>query len=172
MRTSFTYMAFGLSLLCALTAYAATDTSKDVAPGVAAASPAALLESVSLSRNELAKAIQPMGAMSGSWSGSWNGFAVTLETDGEPAMLTFTPEDVMVSKSVKRGVVTAEISRKGRIITIGAVSCLFQLDKREWNLRHHGCEAVAPGTSLELIKEKNGGWALRADNASILLSKG
>jgi hypothetical protein len=172
MRAPFSHIAIGLSFFCVLTAYATNGPSKKLEKDFPKAPGVSLLQSAAMSPEYLAKSMQPIGSLTGKWAGSWDGFIVTLEADVEPATLTFSPQALMTSKTVKRGFVTAEISRKGHILTIGEVSCLFQVDSREWNLRHNGCEAVESGSILELIKERSGDLTLRAKNAEILLRKG
>jgi hypothetical protein len=171
MRPLLRHIAFGLSFSCVLTAYASTESSKSAAKDQPQASSASLLQSSTMSPESLATSMQPNGSIAGQWAGTWDGFIVTFEADSEPATLTFTPQESLTNKTVKRGVITAQVSRKGRIITIGDVSCLFQMNKREWNVRHNNCEVVQSGSILELVRGKTVGWTIRADNASIQLSK-
>lgn len=127
---------------------------------------------VSLNPHELQKAAQPIGSLQGVWQGVWEGFDVEVNHDGNPSTLTLTSKSEAKESSAQRVVVTAEYSRKGRLITVAEVSCLKKVSQRQWILTRQRCPALSPGQVFELMRGKDQQWSLQTGNFKIALTKG
>lgn len=127
-----------------------------------------MLEGVSLSQNDLKKASQPIGSLNGVWKGEWGNFRVELNHSASPATLTLY---LRQESGLKPVVVTAEFSRKGRLITVNEISCLRQINERQWILGRHDCPALSLGQTYELVRTPQAQWSLRTADALIPLAK-
>lgn len=129
------------------------------------------LEGVTLGPQDMSKASQPIGSLSGTWSGTWGDFQVELNHSVEPTTMVMTLKPGHKDDKNKRVVVTAEFTRKGRLITLGETSCLRQVDQRQWVISRQGCPGIRAGNVFELVRGKAQQWLLRAGNALIPLSR-
>jgi len=127
-----------------------------------------MLEGVALSQNDLKKASQPIGTLNGVWKGEWGNFRVELNHSASPATLTLS---LRQASGLKPVVVTAEFSRKGRLITVNDISCLRQINERQWILGRHDCPALSLGQVYELVRTPQAQWSLRTANTLIPLVK-
>jgi hypothetical protein len=127
---------------------------------------------VSLSPEALQKASAPIGSLQGRWLGEWEGFQVEVNHDANPSTLTLTAKGEKGSTTAQRVVVTAEYSRKGRLITVAEVSCLKQVSQRQWILTRQSCPVLNSGQLFELLRGKDQQWSLQTGNVQIALTKG
>jgi hypothetical protein len=139
-------------------------------PGVKMTEPSRWL-GISLSAHELEKASKPIGNLLGQWHGEWDGYDVELNHDANPSTLTLTQKSEDRSVSEQRVVVTAEYSRKGRLLTLSEVSCLKQVSQRQWVLTRQNCPILDEGQVFGLTRNKDQRWLLLTGKTQISLSK-
>ena len=131
-----------------------------------------VLDGVSLSPRDMNNVSQPIGHLSGTWLGTWGDYQLELNHASEPTTLMMTYTATNEDEGLKRIVVTAEFTRKGRLITLGEITCLRQVDQRQWVLGRQGCPSLKAGDAFELVRGEAQQWMLRASNALIPLSRG
>lgn len=125
------------------------------------------IESIPLSKQEYEKLSKPIGPITGTFYGGWNFFDVKLDMDSVHPFIEFREK----RGKGRQKIISAEISRQGKILKIGYMNCLQRVDRRQWFLGQQYCEAINEGLTLIIERAGTGKLKLASKGDVITLSR-
>lgn len=118
-----------------------------------------------LEERQLQALSRPIGSLAGTWRGSHQGISVSIDLDAKIPTIDFNSDGGIPIVSV-----SAEFSRKGRVVTVGQVACVRSLTHRVQSVSYSDCPLIRQGDVFTLSISNNS-LVIKGRDSEILLTR-